>query len=205
MPEAVVQRRRLPARPARWPTARTRRIARDPDLQPRQRPGLRARHQLLRPRLPPDAGAARASTSTRPSATRATLPIYDSAANDFNFASIYTENAFSGNDRISDKQPADAGVTTRLIDPDTGAEAAALRHRAALASRDQLVTCPTACRSRERFSDLLLGASINWTPQWSARRHGPVQPRRRSRSARSTLGARYTPGPFRTVSAAYRY
>ena len=30
------------------------------------------------------------------------LPVYDTAANDFNFATIYTENAFGGNDRIAD-------------------------------------------------------------------------------------------------------
>ncbi|MBY0411270.1 MAG: LPS assembly protein LptD, partial [Burkholderiaceae bacterium] len=30
------------------------------------------------------------------------LPVYDTAANDFNFATIYTENAFGGNDRLAD-------------------------------------------------------------------------------------------------------
>ena len=59
------------------------------------------------------------------------LPNYDSARNDFNFATIYTENAFGGNDRISDNNLLTLGVTTRLLDPDTGAEAARVRHRAA--------------------------------------------------------------------------
>ncbi|MEO5672917.1 MAG: LPS assembly protein LptD, partial [Ramlibacter sp.] len=52
------------------------------------------------------------------------LPNYDSAANDFNFATIYTENAFGGNDRISDNNLLTLGASTRLLDPDTGAEAA---------------------------------------------------------------------------------
>ncbi|RZJ06964.1 MAG: LPS-assembly protein LptD, partial [Haliea sp.] len=52
------------------------------------------------------------------------LPNYDSAANDFNFATIYTENAFGGNDRISDNNLLTVGATTRLLDADTGAEAA---------------------------------------------------------------------------------
>ena len=45
------------------------------------------------------------------------LPNYDSAANDFNFATIYTENAFGGNDRISDSNLLTLGVSTRLLDP----------------------------------------------------------------------------------------
>ena len=52
------------------------------------------------------------------------LPNYDSGANDFNFATIYTENAFAGNDRISDNNLLTLGATTRLLDPQTGAEAA---------------------------------------------------------------------------------
>ena len=35
---------------------------------------------------------------------------------------IYTENAFVGNDRISDSNLLTLGVSTRLLDPDTGLE-----------------------------------------------------------------------------------
>ena len=52
------------------------------------------------------------------------LPVYDTAPNDFNFASVYTENAFGGNDRIADNNLFTLGVTTRLLNPDSGAEAA---------------------------------------------------------------------------------
>jgi LPS-assembly protein len=67
-------------------------IARDPDLQPRQRLGARARRTLVRPRAAPDAGAApalRQHAVPRPDR----LPNFDSAGKDFNFESIYTENA----------------------------------------------------------------------------------------------------------------
>jgi len=132
------------------------------------------------------------------------LPVYDTAQNDFNFATIYTENAFSGNDRISDSNLLTLGVTTRLIDPDTGAEAARFGIAQRLRFADQLVTMPGGVPVTDRFSDLLLGAQINWTPKWSV--DGTVQYNPDTQtSARTALSARYNPSPYRIVSAAYRY
>ncbi|MGO4393608.1 LPS-assembly protein LptD [Variovorax sp. M-6] len=132
------------------------------------------------------------------------LPVYDSAQNDFNFATVYTENAFSGNDRISDSNLLTLGVTTRLIDPDTGVEAARFGVAQRLRFADQLVTMPGGLPVTDRVSDLLMGAQINWTPKWSV--DGTVQYNPDTQtSARTALSARYNPGPYRTVSAAYRY
>ncbi len=132
------------------------------------------------------------------------LPVYDTAQNDFNFATVYTENAFSGDDRISDSNLLTLGVTTRLIDPDTGAEAARFGIAQRLRFADQLVTMPGGVPVTDRFSDLLLGAQINWTPKWSV--DGTVQYNPDTQtSARTALSARYNPSPYRTISAAYRY
>ena len=131
------------------------------------------------------------------------LPNYDSAANDFNFATIYTENAFGGNDRISDNNLLTLGVTTRLLDPDTGAEAARFGIAQRLRFKDQLVTLPGEQPVSERLSDLLFGATINWTPQWSLDATVQYNPKTR-RSIRETIGGRYSPGNYRVISAAYR-
>ncbi|GAA4342743.1 LPS-assembly protein LptD [Variovorax defluvii] len=132
------------------------------------------------------------------------LPNYDSAANDFNFATVYTENAFSGHDRISDSNTLTVGVTSRLIDPDSGAEAARFGIAQRLRFKDQRVTLPGLPPVTDRVSDLLLGAQINWTPQWSF--DGTVQYNPDDhKSTRTALSARYNPGPYRSVSAAYRF
>ncbi|HJS02602.1 MAG TPA: LPS-assembly protein LptD [Variovorax sp.] len=132
------------------------------------------------------------------------LPNYDSAANDFNFATVYTENAFSGNDRISDSNTLTTGVTSRLIDPESGAEAARFGIAQRLRFKDQRVTLPGGTPVTDRVSDLLLGAQINWTPQWSV--DGTVQYNPDDhKSTRTALSARYNPGPYRNISAAYRY
>ena len=131
------------------------------------------------------------------------LPVYDTAANDFNFATIYTENAFGGNDRIADNNLLTLGVTTRLLDPATGAEAARFGIAQRVRFSDQQVTLPGGTPVSERLSDLLLGAGISWTPQWGFDSTVQYNPKT-GRSIRSTIGARYSPGNYRTVSAAYR-
>ncbi|MEO8247737.1 MAG: LPS-assembly protein LptD [Burkholderiales bacterium] len=131
------------------------------------------------------------------------IPIYDTAPKDFNFASIYTENSFVGNDRIADNNLLTLGVTTRLFDPQTGAEAARFGIAQRLRFKDQNVTLPGVAPVTDRFSDLLLGTTINWTQQW--RLDSTVQYNEKlSRSERITVGGRYTPSDYRSVSAAYR-
>ena len=132
------------------------------------------------------------------------LPNYDSGAYDFNFATIFLENAFVGNDRISDSNLLTLGVTSRFLDPETGAESARLGLAQRLRFRDQNVTLPGALPVQDRISDILLGGSVNWDPRW--RLDGTVQLNPTTdQSVRSTLGIRYSPGNYRTIQAAYRF
>ena len=132
------------------------------------------------------------------------LPNYDSGINDFNFASIYSENEFVGNDRISDNNLLTLGVSTRLLDPDTGAEAARFSIAQRLRFKDQRVTLPGGAPATKGFSDILLGATLKLDPRWSF--DSTVQFNADTeRSVRSTIGTRYTPGNYRVVSAAYRF
>lgn len=135
---------------------------------------------------------------------QSTLPVYDTAKSDLSLASLFTENEFTGNDRISATKAVTLGVTSRLIDPDTGFE----RARFGIAQRrrlsDQLVTLPGGTASTDRASDVVTGAQININPQWSV--EGAVQYNPQiDKSERRAITARYTPGPYRSLSASYRY
>ena len=131
------------------------------------------------------------------------LPNYDSGANDFNFATVFTENAFVGNDRISDANLLTLGLTSRLLDPNTGAEAVRFGIAQRLRFDDQKVTLPGVLPVSDRISDLLVGASINWVPQWSF--DGTVQYNPKTgQSERSTISARYNPSDYRVISASLR-
>ena len=132
------------------------------------------------------------------------LPNYDSGATDFNFATIYTENAFVGNDRISDNNLLTLGLSTRLLDPKDGAEVARLGIAQRLRLEDQLITLPGGAPVVERFSDVLLGAGLSWNPRWSMDTTLQFNPKT-ERSTRATISARYSPGNYRVVTAAYRF
>lgn len=131
------------------------------------------------------------------------LPNYDSALNDFNFATIYTENAFGGNDRISDSRLLTLGLSSRFIDPNTGIEALRLGVAQRVRFEDQRVALPGGAPVVDRISDLLLGASVNWSPHWTF--DATLQYNAKTRvSERSTVSARYNPGNYRVLNAAYR-
>lgn len=136
------------------------------------------------------------------------LPNYDSAGKDFNVVSLFTDNAFSGVDRVSDARQLTAGFTTRLVDAASGAEALRLGLVQRVLLRPQRVApqadgTPDGPTLEQRFSDALLVGSTSVLPGWTldaAVQYSPdIQ-----RSVRSILGARYSPGPFRTVGATYR-
>ena len=132
------------------------------------------------------------------------LPNYDSGAIDFNLSSVYSENAFVGNDRISDSSLLTLGVISRLLDPTTGAENARFGMAQRVRFRDQNVTLPGGSAAVDRLSDVLIGGAVTWDPRWSF--NTTVQFNiDTDQSVRSTMSARYSPGRYRTVSAAYRF
>jgi LPS-assembly protein len=131
------------------------------------------------------------------------LPNYDSAVNDFNFATVFTENEFVGHDRISDSHLVTVGASTRLLDANTGAEAARFAVAQRLRLRDQRVNLPGTTPVSERLSDTLFGVSIALFPKWSADATLQFNPKTH-RTIRETVGLRYSPGNYRVVSAAYR-
>ena len=138
------------------------------------------------------------------------LPNFDSAAKDFNFESIFTENVFSGIDRVSDASQLTAGVTSRVLDPQTGAEVLRLGVVQRFLMRDQQLTCaaiPAGAADcipfTRRFSDLLLLGSTTLLPSWTL--DASVQYNADTRRAvRSVVGARYSPAPYHTLGMTYR-
>ena len=130
------------------------------------------------------------------------LPNFDSAIKDFNIDSIFTENAFSGIDRVSDSNQLAAGVTSRILDPDTGAEAARFGLAQRYRFRTQHVTAD-ALPLTQRFSDVLVFGSTTLVPRWTFDASAQFNPDRH-RIQQSLAGFRYSPGPYRTLGLTYR-
>ena len=111
-------------------------------------------------------------------------------------------------DRVSDSHQITAGFTTRLVDAQTGAEALRLGLVQRYLLRTQRITAqadgtPDGAPVEQRLSDALLVGSTSVLPGWTfdgAVQYSPDL----QRSVRSIVGARYSPGPYRTVSTTYR-
>ncbi|MBI5861552.1 MAG: LPS-assembly protein LptD [Rhodocyclales bacterium] len=132
------------------------------------------------------------------------IPVFDSALADFNFAQIFAENRYSGGDRIGDANQLTAMLTSRLIDPQSGAEII----RAGLGQRTyfstQQVTLPGEIPRTNRRTDLLgvfsgrilpktwLDTNIQYSTEFS-------------RMERMNIGARYQPEIGKLLNAGYRY
>ncbi|HEY0953591.1 MAG TPA: LPS assembly protein LptD [Roseateles sp.] len=130
------------------------------------------------------------------------LPNFDAAPKDFNFDSIYTDNQFSGVDRVSDLHSLSFGATSRWISASQGQEILRVGAVQRVLFRDQRIT-PDGQPVTQRFSDLLLAAAAQLDERWWAETTLQLNPETH-RFERSVVRARYSPGAYKTVSVAYR-
>lgn len=136
---------------------------------------------------------------------QAKLPLYDTAPKDFNEVSIYSENQFTGQDRINDSNQLTAGVTTRFNDSSNGRELLRLGIAQKLLFKDQQTT-PDGPVDAHKLSHLLLYGSSSAMEHWSF--DGIVEEDSSAHDGwtqRAVVSARFHPGPFKTMSLSYRY
>ena len=133
---------------------------------------------------------------------QAMLPLFDTAPKDFNTVSVFSDNAFTGVDRVSDGHQVTAGVTSRWLDTVSGAETLRLGLAQRYLLRDQQIT-PDGVPLTQRFSDVLLDGSARLSDLGSVEAAFQFSPEVR-RATRSVLRTSYTPGPMRTLAASYR-
>ncbi|MGE5452850.1 MAG: LPS-assembly protein LptD [Acidobacteriota bacterium] len=132
------------------------------------------------------------------------IPLFDSAARDFNQYSIYSDNAYTGVDRISDANQATLGVTSRMLNADNGSEAMRLGVVQKVLLADQRINPDSDQPLSQRLSDMLLLGSTTVIPNWSL--DGTVQlSALKHKTERAVIGTRFSPGPWQTVNVAYRY
>lgn len=131
------------------------------------------------------------------------LPNFDSGEADFNYASIFSENRFSGGDRVSDANQVTLALTSRLIDPATGQE----RLRAAIGQRYFLSTPKvtlTSGQPQHKRSDFLASIGGQIAKAWSADAAWQYDPNERH-TGKLNFGTRYNPEPGKVVNFAYRW
>ena len=133
------------------------------------------------------------------------LPNYESSLADFNLAQIFSDNLFTGFDRIADANQLTAALTSRWLDADSGSEIA----RVTVGQRTYFDAVRVAADEgagliTEGRSDLLMSIYGVLTPRWEA--EATLQYNLASdRLARSAISTRYRgAGPARVVNLSYR-
>lgn len=132
------------------------------------------------------------------------IPIFDTSIVDLNFNSLFTENQFTGNDRINDANQASIALTTRLIDAETGVQrlSASIGQRYFLSQ--QQVTIPGTRNRDSNSSDILLGLSANLKNNWNLDALWQYNTDN-SEAVRTTFTGRYNPSPGKTLNLSYSY
>jgi len=132
------------------------------------------------------------------------LPVFDTGLPSLSFAQLFSDQAFSGHDRVADLNQVSAGVTSRFIEDQSGAE----RLRLAIGQRfyfsDQRVVLPGGNARSDRRSDLFGAASVRPRRDLTVDggfRYTPVTSEWQSAS----LVTRFSPRPASSLSAAYRF
>jgi LPS-assembly protein len=132
------------------------------------------------------------------------IPVFDTGLADFNFAQIFSENIFSGGDRVADANQLTMAVTSRLIDPENGEELI----RGAVGQRyyfaDQTVILPGGTPRTNRLSDFLGAISGKVTKDVSLD-SGVEYNYHDQILQRFNIMARYQPEAGKVLNAGYRY
>ena len=130
------------------------------------------------------------------------LPNFDSTALDFNATTVFSENVFSGVDRVSDAHQITGGLTTRYLDRRSGAELARLGVAQRYRLADQRITAD-GDTATSRFSDVLVQGSITAIQNWTLDSSLQFNPDS-DRVVRTITSVRYSPSPLRTLYASHR-
>ncbi len=132
------------------------------------------------------------------------FPVFDSAVADFNFAQLFSENTFIGNDRIADVDQLTTALVSRVLDPGTGAQTLALAFGQRLYFSDQRVTIPGEAARTDTRSDILIAAAAQLTSTMSVD-SGLQYAVGDSKLPRLNLLWRYLPPDGRILNLGVRY
>lgn len=131
------------------------------------------------------------------------LPNFDSALADFNFTQLFTENIYSGSDRIGEANQLTAALVGRVFDPVNGGE----RMRIAVGQRFYFATqrvtlLPTDQPRTDKSSDVLFAFSAMVAPHLMTDLEVEHST---SKVVLSSFALRWQPAPASVLSASYRY
>jgi LPS-assembly protein len=138
-----------------------------------------------------------------PYQSQAQTPIFDTAEAGFGVSQIFAENTFIGNDRIADRNVATLGMTSRMIEANTGAE----RANVTLAQQQQFTGQKVGLNGNivnpTTYSDTLGSGSVRLLGNFSADMFGQYNTQL-NRFVQTTVGGSWRPTPGRSLNFGWR-
>jgi len=129
------------------------------------------------------------------------IPILDSSLSEMNFAQLFTENAWTGYDRVEAANHVTAALTTRMIDDENGAEWL----RAAIGQRYYFDYYKLRKDGDKEYkSDLLVSLGAKLYQSLTLSGFGQYNYERKDFN-RASVGLRWQPHPMSVVGLYYRY
>ena len=132
------------------------------------------------------------------------IPLFDTASAGFGFAQIFSENTFVGNDRVADNNKLTVGVSSKILDSQTGIE----RIRGTVAQRfdykGQRVGLNGDQTTLPSYSDLLFGLSTRLSGNINldvANQYNQDL----NRTVQTSRTASWRPAPRKMINASSRY
>ena len=133
------------------------------------------------------------------------IPLFDTGIADFNYAQIFSENVFSGGDRIGDAYQTTIAATTRILSPASGQELIKATFGQRHYFKNQQVILNDATQPRtDKSSNFLAGVTGRLSREWNLDTALQYDPHRNFLD-RLGVGARYQPEISKALNLGYRF
>lgn len=139
-----------------------------------------------------------------PESKQSNIPIFDTSEADLNFSTLFSENQFTGNDRINNANQLSLALTTRLIESSNGTQRLSLSVGQRYYFADQVVALPGVDFRKNNSSDIIAGLSANLKSSWNLDAFWQYNTDN-ARSVRTSVTSRYNPEPGKALNLGYSY
>ena len=132
------------------------------------------------------------------------IPVFDTSTYDFSTSQFFSENRFSGIDRIGDANQLTVALTSRLLDDQSGREVASATLGQIYYFRDRDVTLPAGTAGTNSDSNVIAALTLRPTEAWYL--SGELQyDNDNSETDKGTLGIRYNLDDKHIFNVSHRF
>lgn len=139
-----------------------------------------------------------------PYTNQSKLPVFDTGLADLSMSTLFSENQFTGQDRINDANQLTMAVTSRLIDNKTGVQRLAATIGQRFYFSDRRVGLFGADPVTQNSSDIVAAVNARLRNHWTVDA-GWLYNTDTQRTSKGNLTARYNPEPGNVLNLSYRF